>query len=256
MRRYLIAAAVAVAAIVAVDNSAVGVMIAMRPAPQRAITADVVVVGKVTAIENETIDAPRFANDKNKVAHKVAVVKIETNLAGANSVTHIKIGFVPPPKNVPGVNGPGGGPVRPGGPAVRPFIRRPGLQMPELKVGQEMLFFLVKHPSANFYVMPSMSPPVDVSMDIGKKQIAEVKKVTELLADPMKGLKSDKSDVRAETAAALMMKYRAYPALGGEVDQVAIGAEESKLILKAIAEADWKALAAHPPRSRRSTSWH
>jgi hypothetical protein len=105
-----------------------------------------------------------------------------------------------------------------------------------------MLLFLDKHPSADFYVMPAMSPPVDVSTDAGKKEAEAVKKVTDLLADPMKALKSDKADVRGEAATLLVMKYRAYPPFGGAVDQVPIDAEQSKLILKAIAEADWKSV--------------
>ncbi|MBY0459032.1 MAG: hypothetical protein K2V38_16975, partial [Gemmataceae bacterium] len=154
---------------------------------------------------------------------------VETALAGVKEVTHVKVGFLPAPKAQPGV------PVGPGG-AVRPPVRQ---FAPELKEGQEMLFFLAKHPSADFYVLPAMSPPVDVSTDAGKKEIDGVKKTLEVLADPMKGLKSDKADVRATTAATLVMKYRSYPDMGGEVDQVAIGADESKLILKAIAEGDW-----------------
>lgn len=245
MRRYLLAAAVAVAAIVVADNAASGMRIAMRLPAQRAISAEVVVVGKVTAIEKETIDAQLFAGAKDKVAHKVAVVKIQTNLAGADNMTHIKIGFIPEPP-APPVQPINPVPVRPGGPAVVPIRPRPGLQTPVLKEGQEMLFFLVKHPSANFYVMARMSPPIDVATDAGKKDLESVKKVTELLADSMKGLKSDKADVRAETAAALVLKYRTFPEFGGEVDQVAIGAEESKLILQILADADWKGLRLTP----------
>jgi hypothetical protein len=243
MRRYLLAAALAVAGMVALQESAAGLMIAMRPAPQRAATAEVVVVGKVTAIEKETVDATRFKGDKEKVAYKVAVVKVEKALAGANNLTHIKVGFIPPPPVQPV---PPGAPPAAGGlrPAIRPG--RPGLQAPELKVGQEMLLFLDRHPSADFYVMPGMSPPVDVSTDAGKKEIEAVKKVTELLADPIKALKSDKADVRGEAATLLVMKYRAYPPFGGEVDQVPVGADESKLILKALAEADWKAVQKAP----------
>jgi hypothetical protein len=84
-----------------------------------------------------------------------------------------------------------------------------------------------------------MSQPVDVSNDAGKKELEAVKKVVALLADPMKGLKSDKAEVRAETACALVMKYRSFPDLGGETEQVAIPADESKLILKALAETEW-----------------
>lgn len=222
--------AAAVVAAVAVCNPASALMIAMKPPVQRAIGADAVFVGKVTAIEKDTIDAAPFPGAPNKVAHKVAVVKIETPLAGADNVTHIKIGFVPPAKVAPPVPPPPGG--------VRPPIR-PGLQAPELKEGQEMLFFLTKHPSGEFYIMPNMSPPVEIKDEAGKKELEAVKKVVATLADPMKGLKSDKPEVRAETAAILVMKYRSYPDFGGEVDQVPIPAEESKLILKALAEANW-----------------
>ena len=73
----------------------------------------------------------------------------------------------------------------------------------------------------------------------GKKELEAVKKVTTVIAEPMKGLKSDKAEVRAETAAIMVMKYRSYPEFATEVDQVAINADESKLILKGLAEADW-----------------
>ena len=155
MRRSFLAAALAVAGLLAADTSAFGLRIAFKPAPQRAVTADAVVVGKVTAIEKDTVDAVPHPNVKEKVAYKVAVVKIESNLGGATNLTHIKIGFIPRPK------------VRPGGPVPVPPVGRPaiqpvrpirtGMQAPELKVGSEMLFFLVKHPTAEFYVMPGMT---------------------------------------------------------------------------------------------------
>jgi len=243
MRRYLLVGAVA-AAVALVAAPAAPALVAVapnRPVPQRAVTAEVVVVGKVTAIEKDTVDAAPFPGAPMKVAYKIAVVKVETNLAGANGTTHIKIGFIPPaPAPVPPIPG------QPGKPMVRPI--RPGLQLPELKEGQEMLFFVSKHPSANFYVMSPMSAPVpvDAKTDAGKKEIEAVKKITDLLADPMKGLKSDKADVRTETAVLMVTKYRSYPESGGEVDEVAIGADESKLILKAIADADWKQAGPRP----------
>ncbi len=234
MRKYLYATALAVAGLFAVPSTAGALMIAFQPAPQRALTADVVIVGKVTAIEKETVDAEQFPGQKQKVAHKVAVVKIETGLAGANNVTHIKIGFIPQPKVEPQ-------PVNPNQPAILPIRPgRPGFGMPELKEGTEMLFFLSKHHAADFYTIPNMSPPIDVKTEGGKAELAEVKKMMALVAEPMKGLKSEKLETRVETAAALMTKYSAYPAFGGAVDRVAIDKEESKLILKAIAEADWK----------------
>ena len=52
MRRYLFAAVVVALAAV----PAPALMIAFKPATQRAITADIVCIGKVTAIEKDTVD--------------------------------------------------------------------------------------------------------------------------------------------------------------------------------------------------------
>ncbi|MDY3559849.1 hypothetical protein R5W23_001021 [Gemmata sp. JC673] len=229
MRKFLLATAALVLGVGSTD----ALMIAIRPAPQRAITAEAVVVGKVTAIEKDTVEAvPPFPGAKEKVTYRVAVVKIESMLAGADNLTHIKIGTQPPqPAPVP---------APPGGPGVRPIRPiRPGFQVPELKEGQEMLFFLTKHPSADFYIIPNMSLPVDIKTDAGKKELEAVKKVTGVLADPMKALKSDKAETRLLAATTMVTKYRSYPDFGGEVEQAAIPADESKLILKALVEADW-----------------
>ena len=241
MRKYLLTAVVAVLGL-AVSTSSGFALVAIMPAPQpaqMALTAPVVVTGKVTAIEKDTVERTSpYAGAKDKVTYKVAVVKIDGALVGANNLTHIKIGIPQP-----GALAPGGAPVpiQPGQP-IQPIRRppiRPMPQAPELKEGQEMVFFLTKHPTADFYVIPAMNFPIDIKTDAGKKSLEEVKKVTAVLADPMKGLKSEKADVRTETAVLMVTRYRAYPQTGGEVDQVAIGADESKLILKALAEGDW-----------------
>jgi hypothetical protein len=201
----------------------------MQPPAQRAISAQTIVVGKVTAIGKDEVEATSpFIGATDKVKYKVATVKVTEVLSGDNKLTEVKVGFIPPPKPDPNAKPP----------VIRPGIR-PGFQAPQLKEGDEVILFLAKHPTGDFYIMPGMTPPVDVTNEQGKKDLESVKKVTTLLADPMKGLKSDKADVRGETAAIMVMKYRAFPALGGEVEQVAIDAAESKLILKALTEADW-----------------
>jgi hypothetical protein len=61
-----------------------------------------------------------------------------------------------------------------------------------------------------------------------------------VLADPTKHLKAEKADDRFFAAATLLVKYRTYPEGAADVDQVKVSAEESRLILKAIADApDW-----------------
>lgn len=221
MHRYLLAGA----AVALLSAPTPALVIAFRPPLQRAISADVVCVGKVTAIEKETVDAAPFPGAPNKVAHKVAVVKIETPLSGAAGTTHVKIGFVPLPPAPPGTR-----------PQIRP---RPGLQVPDLKEGEEFVFFLSKHASGDFYVMPNMSPPIAGGTDEAKKEVEKIKKVMDALADPMKGLKSDKADERYLTASSLVTKYRAFPDRGGGSKPALVPLDESQLILKALLDSDW-----------------
>lgn len=229
MNRFLLTPAAAGLLVLLTTLPAPALRIAMKPPVQRALSADAVVIGKVTSIEKETVDATPFAGAPNKISYKVAVVKIDTALAGVKDVTHIKVGFIPPPPAAPAE------PV-PGGP--RPAIGRINI-MPELKVGSEFVFFLAKHPDAGFYTLPAMSPPLDLKAEETKKEIEALKKVLSITADPMKALKAEKAEDRAVAATILATKYRSYPDAGGEVDQVAIPADESKLILKGLAEADW-----------------
>lgn len=110
---------------------------------QKFIGTEVVVTGKVTAIEKATVEATLpDTGTKDKFAYTVAVVKVDGALVGATGLTHIKVGFVPlklHPNSKPQFSS-GGSPR-----AVQP--------VPELKDGQEVLLFLVKHPTADFYTM-------------------------------------------------------------------------------------------------------
>ena len=73
-----------------------------------------------------------------------------------------------PNPNQPNPNQPGG-PIRPGfGPGIFP--------MPELKKGQVALFFLAKHPTADFYVIAGGAAPIDLKTDAGKKQLEAARK--------------------------------------------------------------------------------
>jgi hypothetical protein len=236
MRRYLCAAAIAAVAFAVAQSQAYALVIAPPQPGQMAITAPVVLTGKVTGFEKDPVEVPSpYPGAKDKQSWKIAVVKVNTALSGIDGtkVKEIKVGVFQPPKPNPNPN------AKP--PLVRPGGPRGPAAAIELKEGQELLFFLTKHPHGDFYIMPGFNRPVDITTDAGKKTLADVQKVTAVLADPMKGLKSDKGDVRSESAAIMVMKYRSYPMLGGETEQVAIGADESKLILKALAEGEWKA---------------
>jgi hypothetical protein len=193
-------------------------------AVERLLLSDLVVVGKVSGIEADAVEAtPPYAGAKEKTKYRVAVVKIDAHVAGADKPKEIKVGFVPWPKR---------------GPNDRPL--RTDILMPELKEGQESLFFLAKHPTGGFYVMPGRNYPVAVKAGQANAELETVKRVAAVMADPVKGLKSDKAEIRAETAALLILKYRSRPAFVAETEAVAIDADESKLILKGLAESDWR----------------
>ena len=71
--RWILRAATAAIAVVALGFSlapAYGLMIAMRPPAQRAMTAEVVVVGKVTAIEKDSVEAAPFPVRRTKSRSK------------------------------------------------------------------------------------------------------------------------------------------------------------------------------------------
>jgi hypothetical protein len=216
-------------------QTASALMIAQRTPMQRAASSEVVLVGKVTAIEKEPVEVAPFPGAPNKVAYRIAVVKVQTPLAGADNLTHVKVAFLPRPAANPN---PQPGPNRP----------RPGLQVPELKENDEFLFFLSRHPDGGFFAMSNMSLPISVADDEGKKALETAKKVTKALADPSKGLKSENADERFLTAAALLTRYRTYPDFASAgVDQTAIPADESRLILKALLERDWVKIEANAP---------
>lgn len=234
MRKLLLLAGIGLLAVVVASDtlSALQVAqpalrIAVRPAANRALSADVIVLGKVASVEKDTVQVPQTGGVKDATTtYKIAIVKVDSALCGSEKLKEIKVGFLPKPEANPNIKGP-----------VRPI--RGGVQMPELKEGQELALFLTKHPSADFYVMPGMAPPLDVTTDQGKKDLDVVKKVCGILADPKKALKNDNPDERADAATVLIMKYRAVPQPVGESEQVAIPADETKELLRALTDGEW-----------------
>lgn len=188
--------------------------IALLPASQRAVSAPVVVTGKVTGVAKGTVSAPApYPGAREKIAYTVATVTVTEGLIGADKVKELKVGFVAP-------KGPGG-------------------FQTDLKEGQEVILFLTKHPGADFYIVPGMSLPIDTKTEEGKKELATVKTVATILADPAKALKAGDAEARGGAAALLVLKYRQFPAFGGETEQAALSAEESKLLLKTLVDGSW-----------------
>ena len=197
---------------------------AKRAAPfspvDKLVRADAAVIGKVTAIEKELLTAAPDRGATEKVSYTVAVVKVETALTGAANATHVKVGFVAPPKNAPA-------PGR-------------GYAAVALAEGAEGLFFLTMHHSGAFYTLSPMLAQVETTSDNYKAQVAQTKRAAAVLAEPAKALKADKAADRGFAATVVAMKYRAFPENAAEVETVKVPADESRLVLKALAEANWK----------------
>ena len=206
----------------------VGPLKAGAPAPipvpvERALGVPVVVVGKVTSIEPDTVESIPYPGAPNKVAYRIAVVKIEAALAGAAGMTHLKVGFIPPAKADPTVRLP----------------LRPHPAQPELREGKEMLFFLRKHPEGGFYLFTYSTPPVESTSVEFKPQIEFVKKALAVVEDPIAALRSKKATDRFDAATVLITKYRSLPDGASDVESLPLAAEENRLILTAFAAGDW-----------------
>ena len=232
MFRSALLAALAVSALALAQGPVTtrGSMPAPLSTTQKAVQADAVVVGKVTAIEAEDAEVLPFAGAADKVKWKVGVIKVETGLIGAKNVTHVKVLF-PPPVAAPPVNPGAGGPI---------IVRTGGGYAPvTLKEGEEGLYFLSKHPTAaNYYHIQPHVPPVAAKAETYKDDVAKVTAVVAALADPLKALTADKIEDRLVAASVVLRRTRQGSALPG-LKEVALPAEQTKAILKALLDADW-----------------
>ncbi len=198
------------------------------PAPAiRAAMAHTIVVGKVESIEEKTVSAKPFPGAPEKVEYQIAVIKITDPILAAKGLTHIRVGFIPPPPM-----GAPGGPIRIG-------PRRLSVTFTK---DQEALVFLQPHDDGNFMIVPGFN---DVVNKQGNQQfentVTETKTFVKMLENPKESLKAEKQADRFTAAAMLITKYRTRRPTTTEPKSEAVEAETSKLVLTALAEADWKA---------------
>jgi hypothetical protein len=184
------------------------------PLPNRLANAEVAVIGKVTAFEDKMVQAPSFPGAKNKVDFTIAVITVSDTLVAPKGTTTIRIGFVPPPPMV----------------AVSPPPFLPVL-------GQEGCFFLTKHGDADFYLASGQLSFVDKKSPNFEKDVALLKRCTKILGDPSIALKGENAEDRFLAAAMLVARYTTRKSQ--TVKPEPIDAEQSKLILQALAGADW-----------------
>jgi hypothetical protein len=222
MTRLLLAAAAALVclALTTIPVSATFFPGAAETVSERTATADVVVTGRVTGFADKTVSV-------EKQEYKVAIVKVTESILVPKDVKELRVGFVPLPRN--GARG--------AGPLMAPFTQG------QLAVGQEACFFLTRQPEGDFYTFATLGGVVDKRGRDYATTVAEARKAGKLLADPKASLTSKAAQDRFLTAALLVHRYRTPH---GRQQTEPIDAEESKLILQALAEADWSSTRAAP----------
>jgi hypothetical protein len=224
MRRVLFGGVLAISgfALLATGVPARALVIAPPPGPMRAAKAEVIVVGRIVALEEKDVSAPQFPKATQNVNYRIAVVSVTEAVKGAKGLKTIRLGFIPPPQPNKG----------------RPFIR-PGIRFNvNFTVGQDGMFFLTKHHKENFYTAPMYFDFVNSQTPNFAKEVQQAKLAVKIGNNPQAALKSKDKEERFFAAAMLIDKYR--PFLGGKVKTEAIDAAESKLILTALLDADWK----------------
>ena len=183
---------------------------ANRTPVQSAAVVSVILLGNVTEIDKDPVEAESGPGTKDKIQYTMATVKVTDALRGLKTETHVKVGYMPS-----------------------------GRSPLNLVEKQDYLLFLTKHHNGNFYTMNFMSPPLAITKDTNST-VDEVKAVGKILADPAKALKAEKAEDKALAAAVLILHYRS-PLESGEQMLEAVPLAESQAILKAIDALDWNA---------------
>jgi len=188
------------------------------PSPAaRLAVADFVVVGKVSAIESRKLPL-RLQKGTEPLAHTVEVIRVESVVKGDDRLTHVRL-------------------------AVLPHQVMP--------VGYEACFFLTRHAEEPILTLSSRAfdYPIQKENNSGfVQQVAELKKMANLLRDPVAGLTSKDADERFRTAAMLVSQFRDVsvriydPNPWKEPEP--IDPALSKLILRVLADTDWANTAA------------
>jgi hypothetical protein len=221
LSRYL-ATTLTVLSLWASSSSAHAGTVAMPPpGPNRIADADAVIVGKVEALEPQDVKV-------GNATYRIAVVKINQGLKGTKDAKTLRIGFVPPPMPKEGDKG--------------PFVITSGPRPLQLVAGQEGLFLLKKQAKEDFYVIGGVIGYY-INSDRNpsfEKEIQVAKASALVLTKPQEALKSKSAEERLLAAAILIEKYRNYRGPPVVPKQEPIDAEESKLILQVLADADWK----------------
>lgn len=187
------------------------------PVLNRIAPAEVIVAGRVSAIEDKDVEAPHSPGAAQKAKYRVAIVTISDPILGAKGLKTVRVGFFP-------VGGPNAG-------------RRPWQYTSQLKAGEEVTLLLRKHHSGDFYFAPAYWDVLRSEAPNYAKETAEIRRYAKYLADVPAGLKSKNASDRFLTAALAILKHRTRGP--GQNAQEPIDAAQSKQLLKALHGADW-----------------
>jgi len=143
MRRTIVTAAAVMICLVATLPAWGLSLPAPSPIPDRVALGQVIVVGKVTSIEDKTVNAKRFPADKEKGQFGIAVIEVADGILGAKAKTKLRVGFIPPAPN-------------PGQPQIGG-----GYHPPVPTVGQEACWRLTKHFDGDFYTATMYYDTID-----------------------------------------------------------------------------------------------
>jgi hypothetical protein len=190
-----------------------GVIVMPPPGPARVAKADAVIVGTVDGIEPQDVKV-------GNTTYRIAVVRINQGLKGIKDEKTLRIGFIP--LEMP-----------------KPMVIVTGARPVQLKAGQEGLFILSKQAKENFYTIGGVVGYY-INSDKNKefeKEVQVAKAAAKVTENPQAALKAKDADERLLAAAILIEKYRSFRP---NAKQEPIDAQESKLILQALADADWQ----------------
>jgi hypothetical protein len=202
------------------------------PIPDLVAGSDLVVIAKVNRIHKNIITALPTRQAAKKEPYQLVEVTVKETIQGAKRGSRITLGVQCFGMKL------GGGPL----------TFTPAVQWTE---GQEACLFLRRHFSGKFYEAGfenvlrkeaplGGNPNYNADLELARK-------CARLLAAADKSLKSDKADDRFLTAAMLIRKYRGPAPSPFEMNKTVkkpvkeqpISPKQSKLIFRALAEADW-----------------
>ena len=199
------------------------------PLPDLIVQSDIVVVGRVVALAPKDVEAVFSSENPYNLDYRIAVLKVQEVIHGQKDVKELRLGFISPDQDRK---------VDKTGKAMATFSP---LGFSPAKVGQEGMFFLRKHHQANFYVNFLVFRNFLQSSDTSEftTNLEKARQLDKVLKLPMEALRAENESNRFLAATMLVTRYRLSWLKDRKLPEKAIDAEESKLILKTLAEADW-----------------